>query len=94
MVSRERVQNFNKKLLKSMVVGARQSFQFYRQNTWFLENNRALSKFLYGTLPYLISITKLYKNQSIKPNFMLTTRATLTRAYFYLYINCLYIISQ
>ena len=27
-----------------MVVGARQSFQFFRQITWFLENNRALSK--------------------------------------------------
>ena len=23
-----------------MVVGARQSFQFFRQKTWFLENNR------------------------------------------------------
>ena len=30
-----------------MVVGARQSFQILRQNAWFLENNRALSKFLY-----------------------------------------------
>ena len=28
-----------------MVVGARQSFQFFRQITWFLGNNRALSKF-------------------------------------------------
>ena len=42
-----------------MVVGARQSFQIFRQNTWFLENNRALSKFLFGTLNYLISINKL-----------------------------------
>ena len=50
---------FQQKLLKSMVVGARQSFQFFRQNTWFLENNRALSKFLYGILHYLISIIKL-----------------------------------
>ena len=31
-----------------MVVGARQSFQFFGQKAWFLENNRALSKFLYG----------------------------------------------
>ena len=31
-----------------MVVGARQSFQFFGQKTWFLENNRALSKFLCG----------------------------------------------
>ena len=42
-----------------MVVGARESFQFFRQKTWFAENNRALSKFLYGILYYLISIFKL-----------------------------------
>ena len=46
-----------------MVVAARQSFhqsfQFFRQNAWFPENNRALSIFLYGILHYLISITKL-----------------------------------
>ena len=42
-----------------MVVGTCQSFQFFRQNTWFFENNRALSKFLYGILNYPISITKL-----------------------------------
>ena len=42
-----------------MVVGARQSFQFFRQKTWFLENNRALPKFLYGILHYVISIIKL-----------------------------------
>ena len=41
-----------------MVVGARQSFQLFRQKTWFLENNRALSKFLYGVSHYLISIIK------------------------------------
>ena len=34
---------FQQKLLKSMV--ARQNSQFFRQNAWFLENNRALSKF-------------------------------------------------
>ena len=42
-----------------MVVGARQTFQFFRENTWFLENNKALSKVLYGILHCLISITKL-----------------------------------
>ena len=42
-----------------MVVKARQSFPFFRQNTLFLENNRALSTFLYGILHYLISVTKL-----------------------------------
>ena len=41
-----------------MVVGACQIFQFFRQKTWFLENNRALSKFLYGFLYYVISIIK------------------------------------
>ena len=29
-----------------MVVGARKNFQIFRQITWFLGNNRALSKFL------------------------------------------------
>ena len=42
-----------------MAFGARQNFQFFRQNTWFIENKRALSKILYGILYYLISITKL-----------------------------------
>ena len=41
-----------------MVVGARQSFQFFKQTTWFFKNNKALSKFLYGILHYLISIIK------------------------------------
>ena len=41
-----------------MVVGARQNFQFFRQKTWFLENNRAMSKFPFGALHYLISIIK------------------------------------
>ena len=50
---------FQQKLLKSLLVAARQSFQFFRQSTWFLESNRALSKFLYGILHYLISIPKL-----------------------------------
>ena len=47
------------KLLNCRVVGARQSFQIFRQNAWFLENNRALPKVLYGILHYLISIIKL-----------------------------------
>ena len=38
-----------------MVVGARQSFQFFTQNSWFLENNRTLSKFSYGIFHYLIN---------------------------------------
>ena len=51
-----------------MVVGSRRSFQFFRQNIWFLENNGALSKFIYEIFHYLISIvvhgigTKLVSN--------------------------------
>ena len=54
-----------------MVVGVRQNFQSYRHNTSFLENKRAVSKFLYRILYYLISITKLQKikNQSTKHFF-------------------------
>ena len=57
---------FQQKLLKSMVVGARQSFQFFRQNTWFLKNNRALSKFLYGILYYLIIIVVGLQSQLVQ----------------------------
>ena len=49
---------FQQKILNSMVVGARQKFPYFRQTTWFLENNRALSKILYEILHYLISIIK------------------------------------
>ena len=45
-----------------MVVGARQNFQFSRQITWFLGNDRALSKFKLRILHYLISVIKLQKN--------------------------------
>ena len=50
---------FQQKILNCRVVGACQSFQIFKQNTSFLENNRALSKFLNGIFHYLI-------NQSIK----------------------------
>ena len=46
-------------VLNSMVVEVRQSFQFFRQTIWFLEDIRALSKFKYWILHYLISIIKL-----------------------------------
>ena len=42
LLSRKRVQNFSKKILNFMVVGARQSFQFFRQKSLFLGNNRGL----------------------------------------------------
>ena len=57
------------KLSESMVVGACQSFQFSRQNTCFLQNNRALSRFLYTVFHWLISITKLYKKSVHKTQF-------------------------
>ena len=46
---------------------------------WFLENNRALPKFLHGILHHLTSIIKLLQNQSIKNNFISTTQATLNK---------------
>ena len=42
-----------------MVVGARQSFQFFRQKTWFSGNNRGLSYFRYQILHNMISTNKL-----------------------------------
>ena len=47
------------KNIELWVVGARHSFQIFGQNTWFLEDNRAMSKFLYEILQYLIRIIKL-----------------------------------
>ena len=38
----ENVCKVSAKILKSMVAGGRQSFQFFRQKTWFLGKNRAL----------------------------------------------------
>ena len=58
-LSMQRVQNFSKKLLNYMVVGARQSFQFFRQITWFLGKYRVLSKFRNQILYNFISIIKL-----------------------------------
>ena len=55
---KETCAKFQQIILDSVVARAAQSFQFFRQKTWFLENNRALSKFLYGILYYLISIIK------------------------------------
>ena len=49
---------FQQKILKFTVVGAHQSFRFFRQITWILRNNKALSKFKYRILYNLISIIK------------------------------------
>ena len=43
MLSRKRVQNFQQQILNFVVVGPRQSCQFFRQIAWFLGNNRVLS---------------------------------------------------
>ena len=45
-----------------MVVGARQTFQFFRQIIWFFGNDRALPKSKWWILYYLISIIKLQNN--------------------------------
>ena len=66
---------FRQTILNCRVVGA-QSFQILRQYTWFLKNNRALPKFLYGILLYLIGTIKLLRNYSVKTNIKLTTRTT------------------
>ena len=42
-----------------MVVGTRQSFQFFRQKNWYLGNNRSLPQFSYRILHNLISTTNL-----------------------------------
>ena len=49
---------FQQKILNSIVVEVPQSFLFFIEKTWFLENKRALSKFLYGVLHYLTKIIK------------------------------------
>ena len=53
---------FQQKILNSTALGACQSFQFFRQITWFLGNTRALSNFKYWILLHLISIIKLQNN--------------------------------
>ena len=45
-----------------MAIGARQSFQFFRQITWFLGNERILFTFKYWILHHLISLIKLQNN--------------------------------
>ena len=66
------------KILNFAVVGACQSFRFFRHTVWFLRNNTILSKFRYRVSYNLIRITKLYKNYPINANFNLTTPATLS----------------
>ena len=51
---KETCAKFQQKILNSMVVGVSQSFQIFRQKTWFLEDDRVLSKLLYGLSYYLV----------------------------------------
>ena len=78
IVKLETCEKFQQEILNFVAVGASQSFQFFRQIAWFLRNNRAFFKFSYQILYNLISITKLQNNYSIKANFNLITRATLS----------------
>ena len=48
----ETCEKFRQKMLNCRAVRARQMFQIFRQNPWFLENNRGLPKYLYGILHY------------------------------------------
>ena len=59
----KRVQNVIKKK-NSVVVEARQSFQFFTRITWFLGNNRASSKFRYHILHNLLVLPN-YKKISL-----------------------------
>ena len=63
-----------------MVVGARQNFRFFRENTWFLENNRTLSNVRCGILHYLISIIKLFKKTVYKTQFYIRHASHLNQA--------------
>ena len=57
IIKQETCAKFQKKILNFTVVGARQSFQLFRQINWFLENNRPSTKLLYGILHYVISLS-------------------------------------
>ena len=67
-IKQETCAKFQQEKLNSKVVGARQSFHFFGQNTWFLEDNRALSKFLYQILHLLNEFCQIIKKQSVKTN--------------------------
>ena len=54
-------------------------FSVFQGNSLFFGHKRALSKFKYWILHHLISIIKLQNTQSAKPNFTLTTQATLSQ---------------
>ena len=60
---------FEQKILNCRVVGARQSLQFFRENTWFLKSNRALSKCLYRILHVSVQHNQFLTISSFPPVF-------------------------
>ena len=54
-------------------------FSVFQGKSLFFGHKRALSKFKYWILHHIISIIKLQNTQSAKPNFTLTTQATLSQ---------------
>ena len=74
---------FQRKILNYMVVGARQSFQFFKQITWFLGNTRALSKFKYSILHHLISpYLSVFSPNTKACNFITRFKAPLQGFFF------------
>ena len=73
---------FQQKKLNCRVVGACQSFQIFRQNTWFLKNNRALSKFFVWNFALLNQYYQIItKSVHKKNNFLSTMQATLSQVF-------------
>ena len=68
---------FKKKILNYVVVGTRQSFLFFGQITWFLENNKNFVIIQVSELVLLNQYCQDTKNQSAKAKSMLTMGAIL-----------------
>ena len=64
--------------MNSLVVGVCQSFQFFKQKAWFLENNTALPEFLYLDFTLLNWFYQTIIKSVHKDNFILPMRATLS----------------
>lgn len=75
----EKWEKCQQKIFSSVVVGAGRKFQCFIKNIWFLENKKALSKFLWKDFALLNqNYENIKNNQSIKPSFVLIMRANLT----------------
>ena len=75
LLSRKNVQSFSKKNSNPVVFGVRQSFQFLRQKTWFLENNRALPKLHMGLCITELLLSSHDKISPYKNSFILTRKS-------------------